>query len=141
MNHSPLNISIVASEYNPEFVEGLIASARATLEGHTIHLQRVPGAFEIPLLVKRELEKEETDAVIALGLIWQGKTAHADLIATEASRALMDLMLKYDKPVLHGVLTVQDEEQAQARCLENKQNRGRECAEACLKMLLEADHG
>lgn len=131
----PFQIGIVSSEYNREYVDGLVGAARTTLDGHHLIHTSVPGAFEIPLAVKKQLQVPSTDAVIALGLIWQGKTAHADLIATEVTRALMDLMLEYEKPVLHGVLSVRTEKQARARCLGNKLNRGTECAEACLLQL------
>jgi 6,7-dimethyl-8-ribityllumazine synthase len=129
------HIGIVASDYNREYVEGLVKAARQSLEGHQISQTTVPGAFEIPLAVQSQLKQPSLDAVLALGVIWQGKTAHADLIATEVTRALMNLMLEYEKPVLHGVLTVRTEKQARARCLGKKLNRGTECAEACLKML------
>lgn len=134
------HIGIVSSEYNREFVDGLVQASRRALDGHRLTHTAVPGAFEIPLAVKRQLQDSSTDAVIALGVIWQGKTAHADLIATEVTRALMDMMLEFGKPVLHGVLSVRTEKQATARCLGNKLNRGTECAEACLKMLSSISH-
>lgn len=134
MNQPP-HIGIVVSDYNREFTDGLVNASLKVLKECPTRIHRVPGAFEIPLQVKRLLKQPEIDAVIALGLIWQGKTAHADLIATEVSRALMDLMLEFEKPVLHGVLSIATEKQAQSRCLGKKMNRGTECAEACLLQL------
>ncbi|MEM6821131.1 MAG: 6,7-dimethyl-8-ribityllumazine synthase [Verrucomicrobiota bacterium] len=129
------HIGIVAAEFNGEFVDGLIASAKIVLKSHEVSVVRVPGSYELPLVVKRMLENSAIEAVIAFGVIWQGKTAHADIIANDVSRSLMDLMLKFDKPVIQQVLTVQNEKQAKARCFGKKLNRGREGAEAALAML------
>lgn len=131
------SIGIVASRFNGEYVDGLVDSAVQTLEDHALTIRRVPGAFEIPLAVQRLLEAHEVDAVLTFGLIWQGETQHADLIGREVTRALMDLSLEYDIPVLHEVLMVKTEEQAQARCFGKDLNRGREAAEAALSMLEE----
>jgi 6,7-dimethyl-8-ribityllumazine synthase len=131
-------IAIVASRYNEEFTDGLVGSARKALAGaHRVSVHRVPGAFEIPLAVQRVLKKKKPDAVLAFGLIWQGKTAHADLIAGEVTRALMQLGLEHDTPVLHGVLVVENEAQARARCLGKKLNRGVELANHAVAMLKE----
>lgn len=130
-------IGIVASRFNGEYVDGLVDSAVQVLEDHTVLVRRVPGAFEIPLAVQRLLETHEADAVLTFGLIWQGETPHADLIGKEVTRALMDLSLEYDTPVLHAVLMVRTEDQAKARCLGTDLNRGRETAEAALSMLEE----
>ena len=128
-------IGIVASEFNKEFVDGLLKSAIKTLDGHPHDIVRVPGAYEIPLMTQRLLRREDIGAVIAFGVIWQGKTAHADIIANDVSRVLMDMMLEFDKPVIQQVLTVANEKQAKARCFGKKLNRGIEGAEAALEML------
>jgi len=129
------SIGIVASRFNQEYVDGLIASAEQILQGHWLTIRRVPGAFEIPLAVQRLLESHEVDAVLAFGLIWEGETKHADLIGSEVTRALLDLSLKYNTPVLHEVLMVKTEEQAKARCFGTELNRGKEAAEAALSIL------
>lgn len=131
------SIGIVASRFNAEYVDGLVDSAVQVLEDHALTIRRVPGAFEIPLAVQRLLEAHEVDAVLTFGLIWQGETQHADLIGREVTRALMDLSLEYDIPVLHQVLMVKTEEQARARCFGRDLNRGREAAEAALSLLEE----
>ncbi len=128
-------IGIVASEFNGEFVHGLVDSALKVLQDHPVKVVHVPGAYEIPLATQRLLQRDDISAVIAFGVIWQGKTAHADIIANDVSRVLMDLMLKHDKPVIQQVLTVANEKQAKARCFGKKLNRGIEGAEATLKML------
>ncbi|MDR1305430.1 MAG: 6,7-dimethyl-8-ribityllumazine synthase [Verrucomicrobiales bacterium] len=128
-------IAIVASEFNKEYVDGLLAHCQRELRGHPTLTVRVPGAYEIPLLAQRLLQRKDIAAVIAFGVIWQGQTAHADLIASAVTNRLMALSLKFDKPVIHQVLDVRNERQARARCLGKKLNRGVEGARAALKML------
>jgi 6,7-dimethyl-8-ribityllumazine synthase len=129
------HIGIVASRFNEDYTDGLLKAAVKGLAGHRLTIVRVPGSFEIPLAAQRLLRDPEIEAVIALGVIWLGQTAHADLIAREVSRALMDLMLQHDKPVLHQVLNLRTQKQARERCLGKKLNRGREAAEAALAVL------
>lgn len=128
-------IGIVASIFNQEYVDGMLDSCRESLGSAPTEIVRVPGAFEIPLAVQRLLEKKHIEAVIAFGVIWQGKTAHADLIGSAATHFLMDLTLRYNKPVIHQILMVQNEKQAKERCFGKKLNRGREAAEAVLMLL------
>lgn len=132
-------IGIVASRYNEEFVNGLVTHAEEILKsGHyRVVIRRVPGAFEIPLGVQQLIKREKPAAVLALGVIWQGKTAHADLLATTVSDALMRLMLEFEVPVIHQVLSVKTEAEAKARCFGKKLNRGREAAEAAVSLLKE----
>lgn len=132
------HLGIVASRYNAAYVDAMLASALEVLAGHRVIIYRVPGAFEIPLFTQRLLKNDKVDAVIALGVIWKGQTDHADLIARTVTDALMQLSLTFDRPVLHEVLTVQNEAQARARCLGTKLNRGREAAEAVLSIFEEA---
>jgi 6,7-dimethyl-8-ribityllumazine synthase len=128
-------IAIVASEFNKEFVDGLVENCLCELKGHKTVVVRVPGAYEIPLMTKKLLKKKEIAAVIAFGVIWQGKTAHADLIASAVTNNLMSLSLAYEKPVIHQVLDVSNEKQARERCFGKELNRGTEGAQAALKML------
>jgi 6,7-dimethyl-8-ribityllumazine synthase len=128
-------VGIVASIFNQEYVDGMLDSCLKSLGTVPTEIVRVPGAFEIPLAVQRLLEKKNIEAVIALGVIWQGKTAHADLIGSAATHFLMDLTLRYNKPVIHQILMVQNEKQAKERCFGKKMNRGREAAEATLMLL------
>jgi 6,7-dimethyl-8-ribityllumazine synthase len=132
---TPPTIGIVASEFNGEFVDALVRSAMKILKDQPTVIVRVPGSYEIPLAAQRLLSRKDVGAVIAFGVIWQGKTAHADIIAKDVSRVLMDMMLQFNKPVIQQVLTVANEKQAKARCCGKKLNRGVEGAEAALKML------
>lgn len=128
-------IGIAASLFNKTYVDGLIDSALLHLKGHRIDIVRVPGSFELPLAAQRLLVRKDVGAVIAFGLIWQGQTAHADLIGRSVTDALMNLMLRHDKPVIHQVLMVKNEAQARARCFGKKLNRGTEAAEAVRQLL------
>ncbi len=128
-------IGIAASLFNQEYVDGLINAAQSHLKGYPLEIVRVPGSYELPLATQRLLVRKNIQAVIAFGLIWQGQTAHADLIGQAVTQALMDLMLQHNKPVIHQVLMVKNEAQAKARCFGTKLNRGTEAAEA-VKLLL-----
>jgi len=123
---------IVVSDYHRKYAEGMVRAARAVLKGHRVEEVRVPGTFEVPLAVKRALKKKP-DGVLALGLVWQGETLHADLILKSATEALMRMMLQAEVPILHHLVGVKTERQAKARCL-GKLNRGKEAAEAALRM-------
>lgn len=128
--------AIVASQYNLEYVQGLISHAHQELSmiepDATITLHWVPGAFEIPLAVKLAALKKKYSAILALGLILQGKTAHGTLIAESVTTSLQAIALDQLVPVIHGVLQVDNEEQARQRCLESEINRGTEAARAAV---------
>ena len=126
-------VGIVASRFNEEYVDAMLKSAVARLKPQVdVVVCRVPGAFEIPLAVKRMTETHEVEAIIALGLIWQGETMHAELLAHTVTHALMQVSLDQDTPVIHQVLTIKTEAEARTRCMGKKLNRGREAAEAAL---------
>lgn len=123
---------IVVADYHQKYADGMVKAARKVLQGHGVEEVRVPGTFEVPLAVKRVLKKKP-DAVLALGLVWQGETVHADLILKSATEALMRMMIETNIPVLHHLVGVKTERQAQERCL-GKLNRGKEAGEAALRM-------
>ena len=135
---SKFRFALVVSLFNREYTDALLASAQAALKGHELKIVRVPGAYEIPLQVQRLARTKRYAAIIALGLIWQGRTLHAQEILRAVTDALMRIMLETDVPVLHEVLAVKTEAEARARCLGKKLNRGREAAEAALKLVLGA---
>ncbi len=133
--------ALVASQYNPEYVQGLVNAAASEINDAmptaTLLLHQVPGAFEIPLTVQ-EIARAKTDpccAVIAFGVIFQGKTPHADLVAHSVTDALMRIQLESHIPVAHCVLHCENEEQARIRCLEPLTNRGAEAARAAMQMV------
>ena len=133
-------IAIVASLYNQEFVDGMLAAAEKVLEKagvSTVEVHRVPGSYEIPVmaaaLARRKARRPE--AIICFGLIWQGETTHAQHIGEAVSFALMDLAIDSGVPVIHQVLTVSSHDQAKARCLDSETNRGAEGAHTALAMV------
>ena len=132
------SFAIVASQYNPEYVKGLIDSVRRELETiapkSTITLVEVPGAFEIPVVLQEVAARGGVDAIIALGVIIKGQTAHADLIGSSITDSLQSIALRFRIPVIHEVLLVDNEEQARTRTLGETQNRGIEAARAALQV-------
>jgi 6,7-dimethyl-8-ribityllumazine synthase len=133
-----LSFAIVASRYNDHYVRPLVEFATSEINelepGADISLVRVPGSFEIPLAVKLVARQKKCHGIIALGVVFQGETAHADLIARSVTQALMNLALEFCVPVIHEVLFLKNEEQAKARCLGPKLNRGLEAARAAVAM-------
>lgn len=131
--------AIVASEYNPEFVQGLINNTCKELykidPNSVVELFGAPGSFEIPVVAEMVAANRKCDVVIALGLILQGQTKHAELIALSVSHALQQVALKHALPVIHEVLLVSSEEEARERCLGRELNRGIEAARAAVAML------
>jgi 6,7-dimethyl-8-ribityllumazine synthase len=138
LRSSKFRFALVVSVFNREYTDALLASAQTALKGHELKVVRVPGAFEIPLEVQRFARTKRYDAVIALGVIWQGKTLHAQEILRAVTDALMRIALETDVPVLHEVLAVSSEAEARARCMGVKLNRGREAAQAALALALAA---
>ena len=134
--------ALVASRYNPVYVQGLVDHAAAELRGvmpeaEVLHFQ-VPGAWEIPLVAQelaRRTGEPQVDAVLALGVIIQGETGHADHLGRSVTDALQRIALRARVPVIHQVLSVRDEDQARVRCLEARHNRGTEAARAALDMV------
>ena len=98
-------------------------------------MYRVPGSFEVPLGVELAATKGGVDAIAAFGVLLQGATAHATLVAQTVTDALMQISLRHRLPVLHEILLVENETQAAARCVEPDLNRGTEAARAAVRML------
>jgi 6,7-dimethyl-8-ribityllumazine synthase len=133
------SFAIVASQYNGEFVRGLIDHTKRELDsisnvfGTTVY--EVPGAFEIPLVVQEIAHRGNVDAIIALGVIIEGETQHASHIAAATAHSLQQISIASRMPVIHEVLLVKNEEQARARCLGNEINRGTEAARVAARMV------
>ena len=141
--HSAAHVTIVASTYNEKYTSALLENCLAELKESgdyiSVDVVRVPGAFEVPVTVKRSIVKadkySEPDVVIALGVILRGSTAHADLIGTAITNQLLSISCETLTPVIHEVLLLDDEQQAFARCIASTLNRGREAARAAVAML------
>jgi 6,7-dimethyl-8-ribityllumazine synthase len=132
------NLAIVSSQFNQEFVQGLVNAARKEIETiapkSNVTQYEVPGANEIPVVVQEVAAKGGFDAIIALGVIIRGETAHADLIGHSITEALQTIALRFRIPVIHEVLLVDNEAQARARSLGETQNRGLDAARAALQV-------
>jgi 6,7-dimethyl-8-ribityllumazine synthase len=130
--------SIVASLFNGQYVQGLIDHATEELKAlspdATISLHQVPGAFEIPVVVRELALQEKSDAILALGVILQGKTSHAQNLAQSVTNALQQIALAHGTPVINAVLSLETEAQAQERCLGSEINRGTEAARAAVEI-------
>jgi 6,7-dimethyl-8-ribityllumazine synthase len=129
---------IVASQFNTPYVEGLVDHAtkelRALAPNANVSIERVPGAFEIPVVVRELALQEKADVVIACGVILKGKTDHAQNLSRSVTDALQRIAIGHGVPVINAVLSFDNEIQARERCLENKINRGTEAARAAVKI-------
>ena len=129
---------IVASRFNAQYVDGLVDHAteelRTLAPDAAISTHRVPGAFEIPVVVRELASRGSTDAVIACGVILKGETNHAQNLSRSVTDALQRIAVEHRVPVINAVLSFDNEAQARARCLENKINRGTEAARAAVEI-------
>jgi 6,7-dimethyl-8-ribityllumazine synthase len=129
---------IVASRFNAQYVDGLVDHAteelRTLAPDASISTHRVPGAFEIPVVVRELASRQNTEAVIACGVILKGETNHAQNLSRSVTDALQRIALEHSVPVINAVLSFDNEAQARARCLENKINRGTEAARAAVEI-------
>lgn len=132
-------ICIVAAKYNEDFTTALLDNALAELSELVpqarVDIIRVPGAFEVPVMVAQVIQRVNPDCVLALGLLIRGSTAHADLVAESVTNALQNIAVETRVPVIHEVLLCDDEKQAYARCIGEQLNRGREAARAAAAMI------
>lgn len=134
-------IGIVVSTYHQTITNRLLYGAHTTLTNHGvkdlwIKTIWVPGAFELPLGIKRCLEdKKSFDACIALGVVVQGSTHHHQEVTSACTQGILQLTLQYGKPIGFGVLSVKNIGQAEERSNKNRYNKGQEAAEAVLNML------
>ena len=130
-----LRIAIVASRFNAEITERLIAGAEEALRGLAeVALFYVPGAFEIPLAAKRAAVSGRFDAIVAIGCVIRGETAHFEYISHVASTGIAQVGLETGVPVTFGVLTVDTDEQAMARSVPGGDNKGYHAAQAAVEM-------
>jgi 6,7-dimethyl-8-ribityllumazine synthase len=133
-------VVIIAARFNAELVDQLVAGASEAWREHggepaRLLLERVPGAFELPLAAKMFAASGGVDAVVALGCVIRGDTPHFEYVAGECARGLMDAGLSTGVPVIFGVLTTATLAQAEERADVRRMNKGRESMEAALEMI------
>ena len=134
-----LRIGIVVSRFNREITDGLLRGAmRALIASETneedIITIEVPGAFEIPYALDCVARGDRCDALIALGCVIKGETAHFEYISGAAMKGILSVQEKYHIPVSCGLLTTYTEEQAVMRSSNNEDNKGSEAALTAIEM-------
>ena len=134
-------IAIVKSEFNLEITDGLMKGCLTALKEDNIdikdlYIKKVPGAFEIPAMVKKIVNENEPNIVIALGCVIKGETDHYHYICDAVSNGMMTLSLQTQIPVLFGVLTCQNSQLAYDRSSDKlRKNKGYELGKAVKSMI------
>lgn len=130
--------SIVAARYNQKLVDGLLENVLQVLRksgvaDDDIDIRRVPGTFETAYITRMLAAMTDPDCIIVLGVIIQGETNHADVLANTVTASMLNISSEWEVPVINGIVTATTEEQAKERCT-GKLNRGAEFATAALEM-------
>ena len=131
--------AIVVARFNHFITDRLLEGCLDTLKRHEvkdeeISIVRVPGAFEIPLVAKRLAKKDDVDAVICLGAVIRGDTPHFDYVCAEVSKGVATVGLQSEKPVIFGVVTTDNIDQAVQRAGVKSGNKGAEAAVSAIEM-------
>lgn len=135
-----IKIGIVCARFNEFIVSKLLSGALDALNRHNIkddniHIAWVPGAFEIPLIASKMASSGKYDAVICLGAVIRGSTSHYDYVCAEVSKGIASVSLKSDVPVMFGVLTTENIEQAIERAGTKSGNKGFDSAMGAIEMV------
>ena len=135
-----MKVGIVASRFNSFIVTKLLDGAVDGLVRHGVDEENitaawVPGAFEIPVIARKMAESDKYDAVIALGAVIRGSTTHYDYVCSEVSKGVAQVSLQTGKPVMFGVITTENIEQAIERAGSKAGNKGYDCALAAIEMV------
>lgn len=143
VNGGNFKIAVVVSRFNDDITEKMLEGAQRALGANNvprknIKIVRVPGSFELPLACQRLALTGKYHGIIALGCVIKGETDHYYYVAGEASRGIMDVMLKYSVPIGFGLITADNLEQAKDRTNVGS-NKGEEAVVAVLEMLAELD--
>lgn len=138
-NAGGLRFGVVVSRFNDFITSNLLIGAldvfsQYGVDEDDLKVLKVPGAFEIPQAAKKLCSAGNFDAIVCLGAVIRGETSHFDYICAEASRGVGQVGLEFNVPVLFGVLTTENLEQAVARSDSGSSNKGRETALAAIEM-------
>ena len=136
---SALPLAIIVSQFNHEITQALLAGAMQQLaflgfDTQDITLVEVPGAIEIPLIAKRLAKKNKYAAIIALGAVIRGETTHYDYVCQQVSDGCQRVMLEFEVPVIFGVLTTENEEQAWDRLGGKHGHKGVDAVDCAIAM-------
>lgn len=131
------HILIVSGRFYNDIADELSKGAIAALKdaGASFEEIDVPGAFEIPAAIKFAIDSKKYDGFLALGCVIRGQTTHYDYVCGESARGLMDLSLNHNAAIGYGILTVETSDQAKTRADVAQKNKGKDVAEACLRMI------
>jgi 6,7-dimethyl-8-ribityllumazine synthase len=137
---SGLKVGIVAARFNEFIVSKLVGGAMDGLIRHDVKEEDVtvawvPGAFEIPVVAKKMAKSGKYDAVICLGAVIRGATSHYDYVCNEVSKGVASVSLETEIPVLFGVVTTENIEQAIERAGTKAGNKGYDCALSAIEMI------
>ena len=135
-----MKVGIVAARFNEFIVSKLVAGAQDALVRHDvkeedIDLAWVPGAFEIPITAQKMAQSGKYDAVICVGAVIRGDTSHYDLVCNESAKGIAQIELATGIPVLFGIITTENIEQAIARAGSKAGNKGYDCALSAIEMV------
>ena len=135
-----IRVGIVAARFNEFITSKLVGGALDGLKRHDvkeedIDVAWVPGAFEIPLIASKMANSKKYDAVICVGAVIRGSTSHYDYVCSEVSKGIANVSLNSDIPVMFGVLTTDNIEQAIERAGSKAGNKGYECATGAIEMV------
>jgi len=133
-------IAIVAARFNSLIVDQLVLGAIDTLQRHGLkenqhQLIRVPGAFELPLVIQQVAQSQQYSGIIALGAVIRGATPHFDYVAGQCATGIAQIMLQTNTPIAFGVLTTDNIEQAIERAGTKAGNKGSDAALSLLEMI------
>lgn len=140
INTSQLTIAIIVADFNPDITQELHNNCQTELiqkgvPETQITIFHVPGAFELPWAAQEVITHQKPDAVICLGSVIRGETSHYDYVCEESARGIQTLMLQTHTPIIFGVLTTENKEQAQVRASKTGKNKGAYCANAAISLL------
>lgn len=135
-----IRVGVVCARFNDFIVSRLLAGCEDTLLRHGVREEDiavawVPGAFEIPLIASKMAKSGKYDAVIALGAVIRGSTSHYDYVCSEVSKGVASVSLETGVPVMFGVLTTENIEQAIERAGTKAGNKGYDCALGAVEMV------
>jgi 6,7-dimethyl-8-ribityllumazine synthase len=135
-----LSVAMIAARFNADIVDRMVEGASALWQRQggdpgRLLLVRAPGAFELPLLARKLALTGRYNAIIALGCVIRGETAHFDFVAGEAARGIADAACDTGVPVIFGVLTTENVEQALERADPGRLDKGGEAMDAALEMI------
>ncbi len=135
-----IKIGIVASRFNDFITSKLLGGAKDALIRHQVNeddieIAWVPGAFEIPLIASKMAKSKKYDAVICLGAVIRGSTSHYDYVCNEVSKGIAQASINNDIPVMFGIVTTENIEQAIERAGTKAGNKGFDCAVDAIEMV------